>query len=357
MHNPRFGSASVVASGLPQHYYSDPAILQQEWQHIWGNTWQLVGRVEDLSKTGDYLACLLGQEPIVVVRTLQGLRAMHNICQHRGAQMLTGQGNCKLLRCPYHAWTYDLDGHLLGVPQHHLFPTLDKSTLHLGDARVDTWGGFVFVNPNPDSESLEAYLAAFPTFLEQYEYSYEELREIARWSYEEPINWKLFVENYVEDYHFSFVHARSLELYDFGNIQTRLTGRHCQIYVPYTQKTPQHRRSLWQPEGGSYQGYIFPNLMVNTAKDHVSVFRVFPLSSTQTRIEVIIYQSSSQSQKEPTDLKKLRATFDEVMEEDFAMTKLLQAGVQSRAYRVSHLAEEHELGIAHFHQVLSEYIA
>lgn len=135
-----------------------------------------------------------------------------------------------------------------------------------------------------------------------------------------------------------------------------MTGRHCQIYVPYTKKTPKHRRSLWQPQGGSYQGYIFPNLTINTAKDHVSVFRVFPLSPIQTQIEVIVYQTLAQSKKEHTDLKTLRANFNEDMEEDFAMIRLLQAGVRSRAYRVSHLAEEHELGIAHFHQVLSSYI-
>lgn len=165
MYSSQRDTALVVASGLPQHYYSDPNILQQELQHVWGKTWQLVGRVEDLSKPGDYLTCLLGQEPILVVRTPKGnLRAMHNICQHRGAQMLTGRGKCKFLRCPYHAWTYDLDGNLLGVSQQHLFPTLDKSTMRLCDARVDTWGGFIFVNPHSVGETLKEYLADFPLF-------------------------------------------------------------------------------------------------------------------------------------------------------------------------------------------------
>jgi len=343
--------------GLPGYYYSDPKVFAHELKTIWRSTWQFVGREEDLPYPGDYLTYVIGEEPIFVIRTPDGqLKAMHNVCPHRGARLLNGQGNCGLVRCPYHAWTFDLEGKLRGVSQPTLFPNLDKSAIHLLQARVDTWGGFIFVNPDPEGEPLMAYLAGFPDYLKQYKQPWEALRQVACWSYEEPINWKFVVENYVEDYHFATAHSQSLQVFDYRGIRTTLTGRHCQVHVPYADNPPEGSRLFsWEPQGVSYQGYIFPNIMVNTAKDHVSVFRLVPLNPVRTSIEVLIYQTPAQAEEFPRDQASFQANFDQVMEEDFAVCRLLQAGVNSRAYQVAQLADEHELGVAHFHKVLSNF--
>ena len=348
----------TVQLGLPGHYYSDSEVFAHELKTIWRSTWQFVGRVEDLPNPGDYFTCVIGEEPIFVIRKPDGrLQAMHNVCPHRGARLLNGQGNCGLVRCPYHAWTYDLEGKLLGVSQPKLFPDLDKSAIRLLPARVDTWGGFIFVNPDPEGESLMAYLAGFPNYLQGYNQLWKELRSVACWSYEEPINWKFIVENYVEDYHFATAHPQSLRIFDYQGIRTTLTGRHCQIYVPYADKPPEGSRTFsWESQGASYQGHVFPNMMINTAKDHVSVFRLVPLNPVRTSIEVHIYQTPAQTEKFPQDEATFRSNFDQVMEEDFDVCRLLQAGVNSRAYQVAQLASEHELGVAHFHKVLSEYL-
>lgn len=344
--------------GLPGYYYTDTEVFTRELRTLWCSTWQFVGRVEDLLNPGDYLTCIIGEEPIFVIRTPEGrLKAMHNVCPHRGARLLDGQGNCNLVRCPYHAWTYDLEGKLLGVAQPKLFPDLDKSAIHLLPARVDTWGGFIFVNPDPQGESLIDYLAGFPAYLQQYDQSWEELRQVTRWSYCEQINWKFIVENYAEDYHFSTAHPQSLSMFDFQSIRTTPTGRHSQIYVPYVDQPPESSlKYQWEAQGGSYQGYIFPNIMINTAKDHVSVFRLVPLNPVSTCIEVLIYQTPAQTNEFPLDEATFRSNFDRVMEEDFEVCRLLQAGVNSRAYQVSQLAQERELGVAHFYKVLSKYI-
>ena len=342
--------------GLPGYYYTDTEIFRRELK-IWRSTWQFVGRVEDLPHSGDYLTCVIGEEPIFVIRTPDGLRAMHNVCPHRGARLLNMQGNCNLVRCPYHAWTFDLEGNLLGISQPKLFPNLDKSAIHLLPARLDTWGGFIFVNPDAEGESLMDYLAGFTAYLQQYDQPWEELRQVAHWSYEEPINWKFIVENYAEDYHFSTAHPQSLRVFDYQGIRTTSTGRHSKIYVPYADKPPEATRKYqWQAQGGSYQGHIFPNMMVNTAKDHVSVFRLVPLNAVRTCIEVLIYQTPTQTDEFSQDEATFRANFDQVMEEDFEVCRLLQAGVNSRAYQVAQLAQERELGVAHFHKVLSEYL-
>lgn len=345
--------------GLPGYCYFDSETFARELRTLWRSTWQFVCRESDLPNAGDYLTYLVGDQPIFVIRTANGeLQAMHNVCPHRGARLLDGQGNCTIVRCPYHSWTFNLEGKLLGVPQQKRFPDLDKSIVHLLPAQVDSWGGFIFVNPQTEGESLTSYLAGFIDYLQQYNQPWEDLREVARWSYEESINWKFIVENYAEDYHFSTAHPQSLAFFDFQNIRTTTTGRHCQIYVPYTaEEPPENYQGLrWEPRSVSYQGYIFPNLMFNTAKDHVSVFRLFALGPTSTRIEVLIYQTPEQSKASPYDEKVFRLNFDQVMEEDFAVCRLLQANVHSSAYRVTQLAEERELGIAHFHKVLSEYL-
>jgi phenylpropionate dioxygenase-like ring-hydroxylating dioxygenase large terminal subunit len=337
--------------GLPGYYYYDAHIYATEMQVIWRNTWQFVGRESELANVGDYITCLIGDQPIFVMRTSEGkLEAMHNVCPHRSARLLEERGNCNFIRCPYHAWTFNLAGKLQGVPQSHLFPKLDKSTVCLSKARVDVACGFIFVHPQPAGESLNDYLAGFPEYLQQYNQPWEEMVEVARWSYREPINWKFVVENYVEDYHFSTLHSESLAFFDFPGIRTIPIGRHCQVHVPFSEQEESDSQAI------SYQGYIFPNLMVNTDKNFISVFRVFPISPICTDVDVFIYQTPAQKSVSPVSTDTTKSGFDRVMEEDFAVCRLLQANVHSIAYGVSTLAEIRELGIAHFYKVLSSYL-
>ena len=345
----------LTHSGLPGHYYTDPDIFRHEQQTIWSNTWQMVGRVEDLPNPGDYLTYVLGLEPIVVIRTSEGkLQAMYNVCAHRGSRLLNGQGNCKQIRCPYHFWTYDLEGQLSSVFQPELFPKLDKSEIRLLSAQVDTWGGFIFVNPDSSGESLAEYLGGYADYLSGYEQPWEELREVASWSHEEPINWKLIIENCIEDYHFKSIHKESLSpLMDSERIENTPNGRHFQIYAPYAMTETEKFKDYGNLESASLQGYIFPGMTHNASKNRVSVWRFVPLSPTRTRLETMIYQTPAQQKR---NLFVPNKEFDEVMEEDFAACRLIQAVVNSRGYRRdTQLAVGHETGIPHFHRVLSEY--
>lgn len=152
--------------GLPARYYTDQVFFNYEQERIWGNTWQWVGRENEIPQAGDYLTVNLGGESVFIVRGHDGrLRAMHNVCTHRGAKLLHGQGNCKqTIVCPYHAWSFGLDGQLEKIPDEALFTELDKKALALVPAQVDTWGGFIFVNPNNHAEALVDYLAEMPAF-------------------------------------------------------------------------------------------------------------------------------------------------------------------------------------------------
>jgi phenylpropionate dioxygenase-like ring-hydroxylating dioxygenase large terminal subunit len=352
-------ASSQTPSELPSHYYFSEQFFAFERQSLWSHVWQWVGRESDLPNPGDYLTCTLGDQPMVVIRGNDGvLRALHNVCPHRGARMLDGQGHCNRIICPYHGWNFDREGSLKGLPRAECFPTLDQSTTRLMAGRVETWGGFMFVHPEAQGESLLDFLAGFPAYLEQYEQPWEALQEVDRWAYEEPANWKFPIENYLECYHLPVVHAQTLRCFDASGIQYFPSGRHYQIAVPWTaaDSVEVHPSFPGKPKHKSYQGFIFPNMMVNTARDMVSVFKLTPLTPETTRFEVFIYQTQAQMEAFPYAQEVFRSEFDRVLNEDFMAVRSLQMGVRSKAYQV-HLAEDLEFGITHFHRVLLDAFA
>ena len=345
--------------GLPQHYYFAAEIFELEQQKVWSKTWQWVARESELSKPGDYITCVLGNQPLFVIRAQDGsLKAMYNVCPHRGAQILEGKGHCpQRIRCNYHAWNFDFDGHLRGLPRPERFPETIKSTACLLPAQVETWGGFIFVNADPYAESLTQYLSDFPAYLATYEYPWEALEEVDRWSYHEPVNWKFSIENYCECYHLPVVHAKSLQCFEATEVHYTPTGRHYQIEVPWVQDEAVeiHPSFAGRPKRHSLQGFIFPNMMVNTAKDMVSVFRLKPLTPETTQFDVLIYQTPSQRESFPYQQAEFRAEFDRVLQEDFEAVRRLQTTVRSQT-RPIHLADGLEFGITHFHRSLKGYL-
>jgi phenylpropionate dioxygenase-like ring-hydroxylating dioxygenase large terminal subunit len=346
--------------GLEGACYFSEAFSKQEKELLFNKTWQFVGHESALPEIGDYFTVSFLGENLFIIRTeANTLKAFHNVCTHRGAKILEGKGNCNKIRCPYHAWIFDLSGQLKGMHRSQHFSMLDKSTASLAAITLESWRGLIFINLDPACESLMDYLAGFPAHLEEYEHNWEDLREIDRWSYDEPVNWKFFIENYSEYYHLTTIHAQSLKLFDAKSIVAEATGLHHKIRMAYAEQDSVRDHQIFAGEPAKYscQGIIFPNLMVNTAKDNVSVFKLIPLSPTSTRFEVIIYQTKQQQQLFPYDLEKFRAEFDSVLQEDFSGVRLLQASVHSKAYGVHHYAEGVEFGITDFHNNLRRYLS
>lgn len=350
---------AASSQGLPGYCYFSKQILEREYETLWHGSWQLVGREADLANAGDYLTCTVGTQPILLIRSQTGaIKAMHNVCPHRGARLLDGHGHCQQICCRYHSWSFGYDGALQALPQADCFPNLDRSTVALAPVQVETWGGFVFVHLAADrrflQESLQEYLAGFGDYLRQYPHAWEELRQVDHWEYEHSVNWKFFVENYLESYHLSTVHARSLKCFDPKQIHTSPDGRHYQIQVGYRSDSETHPSFAGATDSYSYQGFVFPNWMVNTANDNVSIFRVTPLAAERTRFEVLIYQTPAQSELFPYCADQFRLHFDQVLQEDFAAVHLLQASVRSQAYSVLQFADPLEQGIRHFHRNWSQ---
>ena len=159
---------ATIADGrtLPFDWYSNPDVLRLERERIFRSAWQYAGRADQVAEPGSFFTCDAAGVPIVVVRDKEGsLRAFLNVCRHRGSLVCEGEGRRETLQCPYHAWTYGLDGSLRAAPRTEREEGFDKSELGLVPVQVDAWGPFVFVNPDPDAPPLAEHLGELPDLL------------------------------------------------------------------------------------------------------------------------------------------------------------------------------------------------
>ena len=199
----------LEAETLPPACYHDPEFYRREVERIFTAGWMVVGRVDHLAAKGDYLTVDYAEVRLFVVRDLGGtIRAFANTCRHRGARLLEGRGNCRSIVCPYHAWTYSLDGALKGAAGMEETHGFRKEDYGLVEARVETWGGFLFVSVAPDSPGLAGWLGDLPDALAMYRL--EDMVTTRRVAYDVACNWKVWVENFMEGYHIPTVHRASI---------------------------------------------------------------------------------------------------------------------------------------------------
>jgi choline monooxygenase len=197
----------MTAVTLPYAWYSDAELLRAERERIFARAWQYAGRADEVAEPSSYVAVDAGGIPILVVRDAAGvLRAFVNVCRHRGSVLADGAGRRETIQCPYHAWTYDLDGTLRSAPR---ADELDTQDVVLLGASVDTWGPFLFVNPDAGAAPLADTLAALPGLLDL-----EPLRFHSRVRFGVGANWKLTVENFLECYHCPTAHPGFAEVVD-----------------------------------------------------------------------------------------------------------------------------------------------
>jgi choline monooxygenase len=186
---------------LPASWYTDPAIDRHERERIFRRTWQYLGRAEQLANAGDYLTGYAGDIPVVAVQGPQGLKAFVNVCRHRRHEVMSGAGNRKVLQCPYHAWTYDLDGCLQAAPRSQSEEGFNTKDFPLLSVRVETWGPFVFVNADPEARPLASTLGELPQIIAGSGLDLTTLRFQLREEWQAEANWKVMLENYLECYH------------------------------------------------------------------------------------------------------------------------------------------------------------
>ncbi len=280
---------------LPVSAYTSQDWFDREQREIFSKTWRYACFIEDIAEPGDYISVQAGLNNIFIVMGHdQRLRAFHNICRHRGTQLIRAVGKTKkALTCPYHDWTYDLDGNLISVPdEKREFEGIDKSCLGLKPAAVDVWRGMIFVHPDPDTGSITEWVGDLePKFGPHAVDKLPEYKD-ARTSYEIKANWKIVVENYIDVYHLSHLHSGTLSMYDHAKAKYKFVGPHYAFWeppserygadikanAPYPLVIPSEQAGAWVP-------MLFPGIGLAETESIWATFIVKPLAPELTRVE------------------------------------------------------------------------
>ena len=343
------------ATTLPARWYVDPAFLDLEKEKIFWRTWQLVGFTHQVAKPGDFFACEIAGEPIVVVRDLAGtLHALSNVCRHRASTIASFQGNCTTLRCPYHGWTYGLDGKLLGQPEFDGVQDWDRSSVALPSYRVETWGPFVFVNLDANAGPLTDTLADIPPQVTRLGCDLPTLRYYGRRDYVIDCNWKVYIDNYLEGYHVPAAHPGLFRELDYKQYRVDTHRFYSSHYAPLRPASGENRRYA-SPESGAGALYfwIFPNFMLNIYPDNMSTNIIVPLSHDRT---LTIFEWFFPAGVDPQIPAKTIAFSDEIQQEDIRLCEAVQQGLQSRTYQCGRFSVKRENGVHHFHLLVHKFL-
>lgn len=345
---------------LPATWYTEPAVAALERERIFAASWQYAGPAERLPDPGSFFTTQAGQIPVVVLRDAKGgLRAFVNVCRHRGHLIASGEGCRQSLQCPYHAWTYGLDGSLLRAPRSEREPAFDPSGLSLLPLAVDTWGPFVFVNPDPDPAPLSATLADLPELVASSGVDLGALRFHSHEEWTIQANWKIALENYLECYHCPVAHPGFSKVIDVDPDAYRLLVRptYCSQLGPVRASAlAGNGQAPYVPRGDVHQSqyhFVWPNTTLNIAPglQNVSVERWVPTGPRAT-LEVTDYYFAPDADEE--QLRELLAFDWQVAEEDTALVVAVQAGLDCGLVAQGRLMGESEQLVADFQRRVAE---
>lgn len=353
----RFDPDLASATTIPAHWYTDAAALGLEQERIFGRTWQLVGRIEQVRQPGDFFTCAVIDEPLVVTRAGDGqLHAFFNVCRHRAGPVAQGAGNRKSLQCLYHGWTYGLDGQLRTTPEFDGVRCFDKADNGLVPVRVDTWGPFVFVNLDDDAPSLAATLGNIPA--ETGHLPLERMGFYKRVDYEIACNWKVYVDNYLEGYHIPMAHPGLFKEIDYNQYRVETARYYSKQHAPIRHNPDSlYMRNLEQgaaPEALYY--WVFPNLMLNIYPDNLQINIILPLDHERTLTIFEWYVLDVERPEVAEDFARSFAFSDLVQREDIEICESVQRGLKSRSYDVGRFSVSRENGVHHFHGLLCEFL-
>jgi choline monooxygenase len=342
------------ASTLPPHCYASPAWYEREVERVFLREWVMVGRAEQVPRPGDYFRLDYVGEPLVVVRDEQGaVRVMSAACRHRGTEVVAGRGNCRAFQCPYHGWTYNLSGELIGAPDMHLVHGFDRSQWGLIPVRTELWGGFIFVNFDPRAEPLMSRLGEVAERFRAHRF--EEMRVTKQWSARLNCNWKCWLENSREGYHVKIVHKETYRRYYRGwsAPNWRMAGRP----GVYELMSGTNDDGLYLPRDGAFPMIaglspedletthfliFYPTLCLNITPAHLAFHQILPEGPEWSTI--ITWMCFPESTTARPDFEEEAKRYYEIPEmfipEDRAIGETMQRGLRARLGRPGRFALE-----------------
>jgi choline monooxygenase len=341
-----------TASTIPASWYTDPGLYELERRAVFGD-WQMVGRLDQVKTPGQFFTADVAGEPLVVARGHDGgLRAFFNVCRHHAAIVATEEeGTASSFRCPYHGWTYSLEGELRGTPDFAGVCNFDRAQNGLVPVTVDTWEGFVFARVNREGRTLAQHLGGLAEQVRPL--GLDALQFVERRVYSFDSNWKVFVDNYLDGgYHIPFLHKGLDSVLPYSEYRIENGDRFCLQWCPVrssgrdaaTEAVRQGDRALYY--------WLHPTFMINWYEGQMDTNLVLPLGQDRTLVVFDFYFSDVSGDAGARN----RASIDvgeRIQDEDTGICASVQRGLRSRAYHAGRLSTRREAGEHLFHRLLA----
>jgi choline monooxygenase len=359
---------TATAIGLPAPAYTSGEFLSLENELIFAPGWIYAGRAEEIPGPGDARPIIIAGQPLILMRNRAGeIKAFHNVCSHRNALLLRQPCSGRAaITCPYHAWTYDLDGRLIATPHVggqgvHRAEGLDPSELGLRGARVEAWASLLFVNLTGDAPPLATWLK--PVLDRWSAYDFGQLRYGGGRSYEIRTNWKHAVENYLESYHLPVVHpglnsySRMADHYCFF-AGDDAAGQGTTVYAPGSKEgrsLPAMPLAAELVQRGEYP-VLYPNLLTGLQADHFYVIDVIPVAPgvTRERFEIFFFGDAAMDDGHSAIREQTIERWNEVFLEDLDVVERLQEAHASPAATGGRFSPAQDQAVHHFQRRLIE---
>jgi phenylpropionate dioxygenase-like ring-hydroxylating dioxygenase large terminal subunit len=342
---------------LPFSWFADPAIFRLEQERVFARTWQYAVPAEWVAEPGQYATCHAGLVPVVVVRDHDGgLNGFVNICRHRATEVAQGRGKRETLQCPYHAWTYGLDGGLRAAPRSDREAGFDRADYCLRRVAVDTWGPMVFVNRDLDAPPLADVLGELPARVAAAGIDLGALRHHSRSEWPVAANWKAIVENYLECYHCPTAHPGFSKLIDVDPDEYRLdSGEWYSSQVGHVRGSAGGNGDApYSLDGGSREAhfhYVWPAFTINVLPGpaNMTTFFFVPIDADTTMTLADSFYGDGVAE---ADIAAMTEFGNQVGLEDQALVESIQRAARSGGLEEGRLLLESEHLIQHFQRLV-----
>ena len=330
------GWDDTPARSLSMHKdaYIDPCWLKVDQKEIFHRSWQFVCHEENLREPGQYVAMNIQGQSIVALRGEDGeLRAFYNVCKHRGHELLKGSGHTKRIICPYHSWSYDLDGTFLEARQSRFIENFNRDDFCLDQVQIEVFCHLVFVNLDPDASALAVQSGNLAGEIMRYAPDLGRLTFAHRLTYSIKANWKSVVDNFLECYHCPVAHKDFCTLIEMDTYKVETHG----IYSSHMAKAGRSDNKAYSTDGASVTDhavwYLWPNttLMRYPGRGNFMVWRFYPVGPEETYEEFDFFFESAEVLEEEREAIKF---IDDILQpEDISLVESVQRGMQTPAYQ------------------------
>ena len=364
---------------VPAGRYVDPAFFHLEREHLWTRCWLFAGHVDELPKPGSFKLWRDSGPPVLLYRGKDNIvRGFYNTCAHRGGPLVHEEkGQTNTLRCKYHCWTYHDDGELAFVPDGHEFPGLDQKTKRLVTVRVELWGNFIFVNRDPDAESLTDYMGDLASDLSVFRP--DEFVNVHNYSIDLECNWKVALDAFLEVYHVKYIHPETADTsIDYRGFNTReYANGHAAHFEPRRNGIGAEtvRLGLTEEEAaardreiargdpaldiariGACTWNIFPNLLFVGSTGMILTWVIWPTTINRSRIDSWWWVRKSEINAESPEMRERAfASMDRLLREDLENLAWIQNSMETPAFRSIPLGHQERL-IYHHEQAVDRKI-